>query len=234
MPGAGMPNAGARLNAQAELTGGGLQQEDVERRLFRFFDFDVEPGKRYKYRVRLALYNPNFAVPVRYLADPSLREQPELYTDWSPPTPTVAAASGTQMFAGGVDPVEPRAKVLVRQFDAQTALTTARIFNLPRGATANAVGVEVAAPTRSRRPLPQDAASLKIGLNSDVTLVDMTGGHSLPDGREGARSPGRVLFMTRNGELSLHSQCSDAASFEKETPYAEQARLPQSLPGVRQ
>src|SRR6185437_15544544 len=31
----------------------------VEHRLFRFFDFDVEPGKTYRYRIQLVLSNPN-------------------------------------------------------------------------------------------------------------------------------------------------------------------------------
>ncbi len=233
-PGAGMPNVRGRPGLHDAQAGPELPQEDVTQRLFRFFDFDVEPGKRYKYRVRLALYNPNFAVPVRYLAHPSLREQPELFTDWSPPTSTVAVASGTQLLTGGVDPVEPKAKVLVRQFDAQTALTTARIFDLPRGATANAAGVEVADPRMGQRPGPQAAAGLKMDLKSDVTLVDMAGGNVLPDGRAGAKAPGRVLVMTGDGELSLHSQCSEAANFEKEAAYVEQARLQQSLPGMRQ
>lgn len=232
--GAGMPNVRGRPGLEEELAGAQLPQEDVKQRLFRFFDFGVEPSKQYKYRVRLALYNPNFAVPVRYLAHPSLREQPELFTDWSPPTSTVAVASGTQLLTGGVDPVEPKAKVLVRQFDAQTALTTARIFDLPRGATANAAGVEVADPSTAQSSRPQGAAGLRMDLKSDVTLVDMAGGNSLPDGRAGAKAPGRVLVMTRDGDLSLHCQCSEAANFEKEAAYVEQAQLRQSLPGMRQ
>lgn len=35
--------------------------------LFRFFDFDVQPGAKYRYRVRLMLSNPNKDVPERYL-----------------------------------------------------------------------------------------------------------------------------------------------------------------------
>ena len=50
--------------------------------LFRYIDFDIEPGKAYRYRVRLVLRNPNFGVPVDQVNTPSvvegqIRETPE-------------------------------------------------------------------------------------------------------------------------------------------------------------
>ena len=50
------------------VAGGGF---DAERRtagahwLLRFFDFSVEPGKKYKYRVRLVMLDPNQSSAVR-------------------------------------------------------------------------------------------------------------------------------------------------------------------------
>ena len=43
------------------------EQKDLGFRLFRYFDFNVEPGKRYIYRVRLALANPNYLMKATVL-----------------------------------------------------------------------------------------------------------------------------------------------------------------------
>lgn len=46
--------------------------------LFRFFDFNVEAGKRYRYRVRLVLWNPNLTVEDRYLTDEVLAKKTQI------------------------------------------------------------------------------------------------------------------------------------------------------------
>jgi hypothetical protein len=45
-----------RITAQGELL------------LFRYFDFDVEPGATYKYRTRLVVRNPNYGLPIAQVA----------------------------------------------------------------------------------------------------------------------------------------------------------------------
>lgn len=52
---------------------GGLLNPN-EYRLFRFLDTDVEPGKSYRYRVTIRLWNPNVNLPIRYLEKPELAE----------------------------------------------------------------------------------------------------------------------------------------------------------------
>jgi len=63
---------------------------EPEHLLFRFFDFTVEPGKQYRYRVKLWLVNPNYKMDPRYLEDSRLSDlayiQPE---KWSEPTDVV-------------------------------------------------------------------------------------------------------------------------------------------------
>lgn len=54
---------------------GGYNQAATDYYLFRFFDFNVEPGKRYRYRVRLVLMNPNRAVEDRYLSEEVLTKK---------------------------------------------------------------------------------------------------------------------------------------------------------------
>ena len=60
-----------------------MQAEDeIPYYLFRFFDFTVESGKRYVYRVRLMLLNPNYEIPPRFLISDELDKKPYLcYND---------------------------------------------------------------------------------------------------------------------------------------------------------
>lgn len=44
--------------------------------LFRYFDFDIEPGRAYRYRVKLQMRNPNFERPVEEVADPVIAQGP--------------------------------------------------------------------------------------------------------------------------------------------------------------
>ncbi|MEI6238997.1 MAG: hypothetical protein WCR51_01275 [Planctomycetia bacterium] len=66
----GMP--GAMLDAQGRPIVG------IDYRLFRFVDTTVEPGKTYRYRVRLSLWNPNRDLEGRYLTDAALAKDVKL------------------------------------------------------------------------------------------------------------------------------------------------------------
>jgi hypothetical protein len=78
--------------------------------LFRFFDFDVQPGKQYVYRVRLKLRNPNYkkssiSVNPAWLKDPNWAEEQFLKTEWSDasePAPTISVPGGTSILAVSV------------------------------------------------------------------------------------------------------------------------------------
>ena len=47
-------------------------------KLFRFFDLNVESGKKYRYRVRLALRNPNLQIEPRYLSPEVLAKKNQI------------------------------------------------------------------------------------------------------------------------------------------------------------
>ncbi|MCX7394124.1 MAG: hypothetical protein NTW75_08345 [Planctomycetales bacterium] len=51
--------------------------------LFRYFDFDVQPGFAYRYRVKLKVLNPNFERPSEDVVDPALVQGPERESEWS-------------------------------------------------------------------------------------------------------------------------------------------------------
>jgi hypothetical protein len=51
--------------------------------LFRYFDFDVQPGVAYRYRLKLELKNPNFERPLEEVDDPAIIHKPYRETGWS-------------------------------------------------------------------------------------------------------------------------------------------------------
>ena len=73
-------SGGTRMNAaeiKQRLTANGRLL------LFRYFDFDVQPGLAYRYRVKLKIRNPNFERAAAELVDPTLALGAERDTEWS-------------------------------------------------------------------------------------------------------------------------------------------------------
>lgn len=213
----GMPG----MMSMGGTMGGGTAaaKEKIEHMLFRFFDFTVQPGKKYKYRIRLALENPNYKVPPQFLKSPDLAKEELIFTDWSEPTPEVFVPLGSELLAGDINPKDPSAKILVRQFDKDKALTAVHVFEVPRGGTLNANGIEVSKPKTTNAVTPTGAPEEekpKVDFRTDATMVDLVGGDKLVGGPSGVKSPGRMLVMRSDGELTMLSEFSDAERYEKE------------------
>lgn len=68
--------------------------------LFRYFDFTVEPGQAYRYRVKLVFDNPNYQTGVtrEEVDDESVIQGEFRESAWSEPTPVVYVPEDTQMF----------------------------------------------------------------------------------------------------------------------------------------
>ena len=198
-------------------------QEKIEHHLLRFFDFSAKPGKTYRYRVRLALYNPNYGVAREYLADEKLASASEIFTDWSEPTAAVRVSSGYELLAGEIDPAEPKAKVLVRHFDPVQGRSAVRIFQLPRGATANANAEGAGSPPARIDPRTNEPEPGKADIKTDATLIDLVGGAPLAGGPAGSKTPARLLMLQSDGELALLSETADAPRYSIESAKLEAA-----------
>lgn len=129
----------------------------LEYALFRFFDFDVEPGKHYMYRVQLWLPNPNYQVEARFLADDSLREKQWLTTPWSEPTELTTVPRDARVLIGSVKPapggrvtMEPRATVGIPYFYFDKGVEVFDKFDVLRGRYLNFPEQEV--PAESLNP----------------------------------------------------------------------------------
>ncbi len=108
------------------LPGATSENKPLEYMLLRFFDFNVEPGRQYVYRVKLVLRNPNYIPDARSEdaaattlkpyqlkdLDACLAKSRILETPWSEPSPVVSTPHDTRVLAvsvtakqGRVDPI---------------------------------------------------------------------------------------------------------------------------------
>ncbi|MCR4411611.1 MAG: hypothetical protein NUV77_04190 [Thermoguttaceae bacterium] len=125
------------------------EYEPEEYLLFRFFDFSVEPGKQYRYRVRLLLDNPNQGMDPRTLASPDLATPRWLEAPWSAPSPVVAVPLDSQVWtvAATAKLSETIANVLVVHFNMETGMEASKKFDAPRGQWLNYLKQELEQPS---------------------------------------------------------------------------------------
>jgi hypothetical protein len=92
----------------------GQEKSAAAYKLFRFFDFSVEPNKQYVYRVRLALKNPNRDMKPALLAKPALATATFLRTQWSDASTVASVPGDTRVLAGTVTPARPGGEPLCK------------------------------------------------------------------------------------------------------------------------
>ncbi|HEY3394408.1 MAG TPA: hypothetical protein VGK58_16965, partial [Lacipirellulaceae bacterium] len=198
--------------------------------LLRFFDFSVEPGKKYKYRVRLVLSDPNMGIEKSMLA-PAVQDrlaklaqtarekkkpipQVRYVDDWSAPSRTVGIPiAGSVKLAEAKPPApgrvndEPTVKLLVESFEVDASgnaiqAETQREFK--RGYVANFV-------TKGQKYLGPGGMWIdeleSFNFFTGMTVLDVNGGESL--GGKDATAPARVLIMDPAGELHIRSEMDD-------------------------
>ncbi|MDR1964821.1 MAG: hypothetical protein LBQ50_13695 [Planctomycetaceae bacterium] len=169
-----------------------IKSVQVNHYLFRFLDFKVEPGKTYRYRVRLYLANPNYMLAPNYLEDETLSKEPFLITDYSTPSnmvtiPLESRVLTTNVFA--VDPkqpwTEPAASIMAVHFDladgSEWYVEKERVY---RGSTVNYKNQDVINPLQEKQTL---------------TDSELTGG-SPPSGRPSSRRPATPSPRNRQPE----------------------------------
>ncbi len=174
----------------------------VDKLLFRFFDFSAEPGKRYRYRVRLFLKNPNEGVEARFLEDPKLAQQTYRYTAASDPTEPASVPNDGTLIAGTYKPAPPTgeatANVVLTQFIEQGGRTAVKDMpQLFRGQLANidAKATEAMILEDETGELLPSKESVKF--QNNLMLLDVS-----PADRN---KPADVLIMNGEGKLVVLS-----------------------------
>lgn len=212
----------------------------IDNGLLRYFDFTVEPGKAYVYRVRLLLEDPNnpkeftrpaassceTSVVVRRQADPTKYYQE---SPWSEASSSVAVPTGQMVLAGSV--VQPkmypvseenkRIRLPRRPDEESEATVMAVVWDRNKG-------MDVPAPIRVRRGAvindrltteavdPAKSNIIKLEdypLQTNTIVLDIAGGESL-DPAAKLRAPGLLLLMDANGQLVSHHEVLDFDQFD--------------------
>jgi hypothetical protein len=239
------PVAGARGGASVDIA------PQVPYCLLRFFDFSVEPGKKYKYRVQLVLQDPNQSSDSTHaVATESLdtavinrikaekKKTTFRTTDWSDPSPTVSIPLAGNVHVAAAKPAsdrfndEPATTLLVESFgsdDKGKSTQAAKEEDFKRGSVANMtkdaefVGNDGAQPYIDLAP--------KFKFQTGITILDIDGGDPLPPSKD-LKRPARVLLMDPAGQLFVQNEVADtdAVQFHRDT-FAEPDKQRGGRPG---
>ena len=215
----------------------GVLPRGIDFKLLRFFDFTVEPGKKYKYRVKMVLADPNYGLPDSTL-DPAVQDRLRaakkrdfrMAEEWSEPSPTVGIPlAGVVQLAEAKLPTgknfndEPIVKLMVETFAVDTdgtAVHVAKEKDFRRGYVVNLKEKMEYTGDGDRWIDTFDSYEITTG----VALLDVTGGGRLT---KDMTAPARVLMMDASGELSIRKELDDSASLEYlRLLFAEDKRRP--------
>ena len=209
-------------------SGSGMFSWDFETEsiLFRYFDDDpkLQPGGRYRYRVRLALVDVNHEVPEQYLDRSVLdrrsqiaSEKKKVYrlTEWSKRSPIASIPLPARVYLASVEPPkrgalsgEPEISMLVKVFDSELPAELARKVEALRGTVLNPLEKAEVAWTQSSRTDQKEEEKLseEYLFKTGITVLDARGGDALT---KKIQRPSRVLLMDPSGHLFVHSELED-------------------------
>jgi hypothetical protein len=187
--------------------------------LFRFLDYNVEPGKRYRYRVRLYLKNPNWQVAEQFLSkDVRDRMQDKdnwksfIVSGWSKPSEVVRMTLDDRILAKEVislsrPDAEPSGTVVAIHWDKATGTEIFDEFSVSPGMLVNLFGKK--APASSASP------GASIDYKTEMCVLDMIGGEKLPGRNRDLTRPGEMLLMDSNGALIVRNDQQDDLEYRK-------------------
>lgn len=179
-------------------------------RVFRFFDFDVKPGKRYQYRVMLYLTNPNFGQETRDLTDPKLAVGPYRTTAFSSPSPPITVPHDAGVLLAGLERARGATEIGVRLIARQ--LTTDGATALARRTARRGEEINFRATPADDlaivRPGRNGAAERpeEFNMRTDVLVVDILEAANAAGGAQA-----RALLLGPDGRLVVKTQSGNAA-----------------------
>ena len=219
--GMGMPGmGGAGVTELPEYAWDGV----TKTLLFRFFDDTVEPGHRYRYRVRLVLKDVNADQPAKFL-DPtvSARQAKEKLryrmTDWSEPSPTaVVPRPGLTYVAQTKDlsAPEPEARLIIKSVDSANAAEIAMDNWFPRGSVLNfAQKAKIIWSSMYKIDPTKPEDSPTFNFLTGLMLVDIDGGDQLVSKNRTLTAPARTLMMDSAGRLLMQSELAQGKAIRE-------------------
>jgi len=220
--GLGMPYPGDDGMGMPGMPGSGRGGFDY--RLFRFVDLTAQPGRTYRYRVTLALRNPNFDIPGQYLVNVDYARGQFLLSEPSEPSPPVSVPETTALLVGMLGPEEVKRhkvrpgmqEVLVLAPDAVAGRPTLRAVLVEKGGVAD-VDASLNRPSTVR----SRGEDVKTGR----VLVDVFGQQSDRTGASARRTqiaePVEMLFLRPDGRFEVVSAADSERPLTRYRPTLE-------------
>lgn len=187
-----------------------LEHTGTPHLLFRYFDFTAEAGKTYRYRVVLALDNPNYGIDENQLDPRDAGKHQTVYAVPSAPTETVTMPFDGSLFAGELMPptaiYEIRAKVAVEQWLSEGGMVQ-YVDPVFRGRLANfRLDPAVKVPPGGAPSLTEKGTAYKV--RTEMAVLDM-----MADDNGGKAAD--LLLMDASGRLAVRKGQSDLERFER-------------------
>ena len=206
--------------------------ESVEYKLLRFFDFSVEPGKSYIYRVSLVLKNPNYGIDAGKLEIPEFARDRILSTPVSKPTNRIDVPKDTQVLIGAVksDDLKPGKFPVVLLTWAQKTGRSGyfAIPNVDHGQVLNVINEKAIPVIDPSSSVTEDSEDIKVDFITDATVLDMDGGKKL-SGKGNLTAPRDMLLMELNGKdikFVLRDELDDISEVNRVTTKPETPTVP--------
>ena len=192
----GGPMEGPMTSSRVAPGAGWDREQSSPYRLFRFFDFTVEPGKQYRYRVQLWWSNPNYGIPRQFLANADDSKETWVKTEWSLPTEPVAVPRDARVLAGEINARHlEKCKVGIAYFDMASGSEAFESLDVERGQWLNFYGKTLHASHSGgyAGPMPP-------GLNGPRAASDAPGTpRSTPHTKPRPAAPTHVPFVGPGG-----------------------------------
>ena len=223
-PGGMRPNQFTSMTSP--LGGSGLSKNvEDDFYLFRHFDFDVEEGVTYYYRVKLFLANPNFGLDINLVEDPNTVGQAEIASDFSAPSNPVSRGNESRILVESIEPPtragqEPKITLASIYFNTEDAresivwgkkMVRGQVANYPREAykpiALSGIGVTQGMEMQPMGKKNKNAKSEPVDYISDVCVLDTVGGEKI-NGSD-LRSPVTLLVLDPNGLIELRKLDED-------------------------
>lgn len=238
MPGMGMPGG------MGDMFGGVGAEKLVKYKLIRFNDFNVEPGRKYRYRVQVFVEDPNY--PSENYEAPSLAgldsaartrvqdlqatdaksgkaKRTYLGSEYSVPSDVVTLPPAEWFYAGKVTPGTDKfyshlgtgTSLTVVQDDKKHVDVPGKL-EISRGSTLNFTLDELDVI----HPAYGDKRKLeKYSFQTNAVVADMRGGQEIPpltqSRDDGLTAPGEILYVDAAGNMHVRDEADDIEYFHR-------------------
>jgi hypothetical protein len=222
------------LNPKSGHAAGQLQTEEEKGPaylLLRFFDFDVQPGRQYRYRVFLVLANPNEGKDVRSVQDPEMVKSKFIglvkfvrgdggtvvdvqcdprVADWSMPSSPVAVPEDVELLAFGVQMPskpgqEPSGTTRVVSWSKNLGINAWHEYSVVRGKIVD-----------FKADVTYHGQHVPVDFFTGDLIVDLAGEPIAPRDRSPVRR--NQILVWESGRLVIHDKDVDEERFKALVP----------------